>query len=90
MVTHLPQVVGSKGGKLELDVARIRDRQANTGSLYVPKGPHAHPTEHSGLGSLKTKLRTLRSDSPLGGAIRDLQVRGDGSVVVPEMQVKPC
>jgi hypothetical protein len=50
------QVVGSSKGKLELDISKIRARQAAVGSVYVPRGPHAMVSEHPGTGAAPAAL----------------------------------
>lgn len=49
--SHLDKVVKvAPGGKLELDVAAIRKRQAAQGSAFVPKGPHHTISAPAGMG----------------------------------------
>lgn len=67
------KAIGKLNGRMQLDVASIRQRQADVGSLYVPVGPHAYKTERSGLGNLKAKLSRLPSESSLMDTIRGLQ-----------------
>mmetsp|Transcript_570 Transcript_570/g.1544 ORF Transcript_570/g.1544 Transcript_570/m.1544 type:complete len:486 (-) Transcript_570:164-1621(-) len=71
--SHLDKVVGSARGKLELDIGKIRARQAAVGSVYVPRGPHATVSDHPGTGALKAMLANLPPSSPLHGTVRDLQ-----------------
>lgn len=62
-----------RGGKLILDLPKIRARQAAVGSVYVPPGPHQQESERPGLGALRAALRKLDEDSLLSSTVRDLQ-----------------
>lgn len=72
--SHLDKVVGTGvNGKLQLDIEAIRARQADTGSVYVSKGPHSYVTQHTGLGSLKKALQSVRPGGPVQAAVQQLQ-----------------
>eukprot|EP00798_Chlamydomonas_sp_ICE-L_P025035 gene25035-10682_t len=71
--SYTTKAVGSKNGKLELDVASIRQRQKDVGSLYVPVGPHANRTDRAGLGRLKASLSQLPPEGALANTIKGLQ-----------------
>eukprot|EP00201_Polytomella_parva_P008907 CAMPEP_0175057990 /NCGR_PEP_ID=MMETSP0052_2-20121109/11584_1 /TAXON_ID=51329 ORGANISM="Polytomella parva, Strain SAG 63-3" /NCGR_SAMPLE_ID=MMETSP0052_2 /ASSEMBLY_ACC=CAM_ASM_000194 /LENGTH=195 /DNA_ID=CAMNT_0016323291 /DNA_START=207 /DNA_END=790 /DNA_ORIENTATION=- len=66
--------LGSRNGKLDLDVNRIRERQQSIGNLYVSPGPRQQSTELPGVGSLKVALRNSIRNPQLGEAIDDLRV----------------
>ncbi|KAG2450484.1 hypothetical protein HYH02_004985 [Chlamydomonas schloesseri] len=71
---YTAKVVGTKeGGRLELDVAAIRQRQQAVGSVYVPPGPHRTETERPGIGSLKKALRNLDPASDLSATVSELR-----------------
>ncbi|EFJ47483.1 hypothetical protein VOLCADRAFT_91846 [Volvox carteri f. nagariensis] len=71
---YTAKVVSSQpGGKLELDVAAIRQRQQTLGSVYVSPGPHAVETERPGVGSLKKALRRMDPSCALASTVTDLR-----------------
>jgi hypothetical protein len=53
-------------GRLELDVAAIRARQAAVGSVYTPPGPHQTESARPGIGSLRNKLRCADCEGSAG------------------------
>ncbi|PNW80556.1 hypothetical protein CHLRE_07g322550v5 [Chlamydomonas reinhardtii] len=71
---YTSKVLGTKeGGRLELDVAAIRQRQQAVGSVYVPPGPHRTETERPGVGSLRKALRNLDPASDLSATVSELR-----------------
>ncbi|GLC33165.1 hypothetical protein PLESTB_000363600 [Pleodorina starrii] len=71
---YTAKVVGTQsGGKLELDVAAIRQRQQSMGNVYVSPGPHAVETERPGVGSLKKALRRMDPACALASTVTDLR-----------------
>ncbi|GIM00672.1 hypothetical protein Vretimale_5616, partial [Volvox reticuliferus] len=71
---YTSKVVGAQlGGKLELDVGAIRQRQQAMGSVYVPPGPHAVETERPGVGSLKKALRRMDPTCALASTVTELR-----------------
>ena len=68
---YTANVVGSsRQGGLQLDITKIRQRQADVGSVYVPPGPHHFKTEHKGVG----ECAGGRQHEGLGGRAGGVQV----------------
>lgn len=61
-----------RSSKVVLDIAKIRERQAAVGSLYVPPSPHKEESVRPGTGQLRSLMRNMREDSPLQPPIREL------------------
>ncbi|GMH36418.1 hypothetical protein BSKO_04286 [Bryopsis sp. KO-2023] len=60
------------GGKLQMDIDAIRNRQKEIGSLYIPPGPHHTVTRSPGTGILKTLVKTLTDDCLTQEVIDDM------------------
>ena len=61
--------------QLNLDITSIRARQkasGPSGSVYVQPGPHHFKTAAPGVGSLKSTIRSLSSQSPVSETVKAL------------------
>ncbi|CAG9465797.1 unnamed protein product [Pedinophyceae sp. YPF-701] len=77
--TYLDYRMTSVGGKMTLDVRRIREKFAKQGHLYSAPGPHSLVTERPGLGNLRKMVaklgKTQHIDETLLGDLDETQRR---------------